>query len=447
MIRTYRHLVPAGLALAAWLALAGPAAADGPSTAAATGIHSQGLGLTGAGVRIGQVEPNRPGDPAVDNAANSNANVVPSATFIQQTQVTAGNGNANNNTSDHAEQVAGVMIAGAGGPTSVAPGATLFSAADVVAGPNNQTTAVTAQTIVNQGVRAINMSFGNPHPGGVPNDGSDTLSRFVDWSSAQHNILYVTAADEAGHVQQAPQDAFNRLNVGYTSVDGAGVFRQIDPGNRFTTTADGRTENDLVAPGGNITMPVRGAANPNAAASGTSFAAPHVTATVALLQQYGNTNFVKNIGDASRHEVMKAVLMNSADKFTQNGGATTLGMEKTILRTDGQDWLASHAATNGANDKTNPLDNQMGTGQLNAFRALNQYAAGEFHSTTATGNAVPRMGWDYGRTAGLGDNQIYAFDTPLGAGQWVSITLAWDHMISKDNTGGGNANTYAAGDV
>ena len=61
--------------------------------------------------------------------------------------------------------------------------------------------------------------------------------------------------------------------------------------------------------------------------SGTSFAAPHVTGTIALLQQYAVGNFAAN-ANARRHEVMKAVIMNSADKIKDTGNGLRLGMTR-----------------------------------------------------------------------------------------------------------------------
>lgn len=62
-----------------------PAFGDGPSTAS-TGINSQTLGLTGAGVNIAMVENTRPGlfnpDPNQgDDASHSNVTVTPIGVF------------------------------------------------------------------------------------------------------------------------------------------------------------------------------------------------------------------------------------------------------------------------------------------------------------------------------------------------------------------------------
>lgn len=98
-----------GLLLLVFFAAVHPGWADDASTGI-NGIHSQGLGLTGRGIAIGQVEPERPGLPGFDDAAHSNPTVIPAGVFVRN-----GPAIANSNTSNHAEQVAGVMIAGGQG--------------------------------------------------------------------------------------------------------------------------------------------------------------------------------------------------------------------------------------------------------------------------------------------------------------------------------------------
>ncbi|MFP3422690.1 S8 family serine peptidase, partial [Bacillus sp. SIMBA_161] len=78
----------------------------------------------------------------------------------------------------------------------------------------------------------------------------------------------------------------------------------------------------LVAPGDEIT--VYHPEKETISVSGTSFAAPHVTGSVALLQEYSDRvlhRFAHRQSPlrwslaARNHEVMKAVLLNAADKI------------------------------------------------------------------------------------------------------------------------------------
>ena len=67
--------------------------------------------------------------------------------------------------------------------------------------------------------------------------------------------------------------------------------------------------------------------------------------------------------DSRRHEVMKAVLLNSGDKVEDSGDGFYLRMNHTL-----------------------------GTGHLNVFRAYQQFSAGQQSPTSSVDN----MGWDYG---------------------------------------------------
>ncbi|WP_239651484.1 hypothetical protein [Neosynechococcus sphagnicola] len=128
--------------------------------------------------------------------------------------------------------------------------------------------------------------------------------------------------------------------------------------------------------------------------------------------------------DARRHEVMKAVLMNGAEKLKDAGNGLTLGMSRTILTKDNRSWLQSPAFQ----DRTIPLDNQMGTGQLNAFRAYQQFSPGQWGPMAP----VPAIAWDY-RTVALESGgtayQDYVLERPLAQGSYLSATLAWDRLV------------------
>jgi len=284
------------------------------------------------------------------------------------------------------------------------------------------------------------MSFGNPLFGGATLNGQSLLTQFVDWSSRINNTLYVISGNEGGGGIPVPSDSYNGMTISFSRQNG-GVFNQVDPNNNFTEApTGGRRTVDLVAPGQNINMPALNGVN--VVSSGTSFAAPHVTATDALLQQFAAQQIANNVprwnANAQQHEVMKAVLMNSADKirddgtFVFNGNVVPqgglLGMEKTITNTAGNNWTQSDAFTS----RTIPLDAQMGTGQLNASRALTQFKPGQYPSFGSA--TVPVIGWDYGTLLGDDDVNKYIFDQPLQGGSFVSITLDWDRLVNLNDT-------------
>ena len=158
--------------------------------------------------------------------------------------------------------------------------------------------------------------------------------------------------------------------------------------------------------------------------SGTSFAAPHITASVALLQEFGDRQINQNLPNwsthARRHEVTKAVLLNSADKLEDLGDDSLLGMKRTIINEKNSTWLESDAYAS----PRIPLDIQMGTGQLNVYRAYQQFSQGQI----PPGRALPSIGWNYGEIA-VAESQDYFLQQPLVAGDHVAITLAWDRLV------------------
>ncbi|MCC6491524.1 MAG: hypothetical protein IT424_00715 [Pirellulales bacterium] len=172
---------------------------------------------------------------------------------------------------------------------------------------------------------------------------------------------------------------------------------------------------------------------------GTSYAAPHVTATVALIQELGNRNTADvggphwSSGNHVEHEVSKAVLLNSADKLLGVHGSPRTVISKND--TGSYNWENSPAYT----DDTQPLDIQFGAGHLNALRAVVQMGPGEWDG----GEDIPYIGWDLGETGGVGTTLRYNFENDLATDEWVAITLTWDREVSKT----GSDNTYAAGDI
>ncbi len=178
----------------------------GPNGIDATGLMlPNGTVLTGAGIGIGQVEGLRPGkstmDGGPDDATNSASTVVPAQVYMR-TAVANANGFRVRDIFGvgHAQQVASVMISTDNMAPGVAPDALLHASGYATISTSQRDAALTANHVAtrnNGDISAINMSFHMATEGfNEPIDGRSHLSRFVDWSAAKHDVLYVVAGRE-----------------------------------------------------------------------------------------------------------------------------------------------------------------------------------------------------------------------------------------------------------
>lgn len=434
-------------------------------------LHELPYNLIGRKIAIGQVEIGRPGKFGLDKAVSKQPAIAPAGVFLRN-----GAAKANTNIDPHAQNVASIMISGSKTLAGIAPGARLYSTAvGSVRYAGQPEECLSAQSTANQNsgdVRVINFSFGetlerDPRPE-ARLDGNSLLTRCLDWSARVHDVLYVIAGNQGKGGIPIPTDNYNGINIAFSSRKD-GIFRKVDVTNLSAAGGGvkgrlrGREMNlgtrqsiSLVAPGNRVF-----ALNPDAKikeVTGTSFAAPHVTATVALLQEYGDKQIKMAIAptplekgddrnpptplvkggksqhnwslDARRHQVMKAVLLNSADKVQDTGDGLLLGMSKTIIDKQNRNWLDSDAYR----QPKVSLNSEIGTGQLNAFRAYEQFKAGQWQPM----QPVPAMGWNYHQLK-ANSAEDYVLAAPLKQGSYVAITLVWDRLVElrdKNQNGG-----------
>ncbi|MGF1498218.1 MAG: S8 family serine peptidase [Elainellaceae cyanobacterium] len=411
-------------------------------------LHESPYNLTGEKIAIGQVEIGRPAVTRLDKTSPLDTVVRVRQVFFRDLAPTP-----NELVDGHAANVASVMISQDKSHTGVAPNARLYSSAVGILEDNGQPEeCLASQTVASQNgddVRAINFSFGeslarDPRPDAML-DGNALLTQCIDWSSNAHGVLYVIAGNQGRGGIPIPTDNFNGMNVSnstrvngeFTKVDYSSLSSEpeviIGREEALESNVGPRRSLSLVAPGTNIEM-----FNPDGRlirSTGTSFAAPHVTAAVALIQEYGDRQLRDNAEnwslDSRNPQVSKAILMNSADKVEDQGDGRHLGMSRTLLTHRNLNWVDLDAYS----DPTRPLSAELGTGHLNAYRAVQQFSAGQWSPDAP----VPVMGWDY-RSVASADGTLayrdYVIDQPLEAGSYLSATLAWNRLVElKDDNG------------
>jgi hypothetical protein len=425
--------------------------------------------LTGKHVFIGQVELSRPSRFAVDKITNKLLQL--DRIIVQPYEVFFRDGKAipNRNVDDHSAQVAAVIISQHKIRRGVAPDAKLLSSAYSQRRQDGQPEAcIAAQHVARQynaTVRAINFSFGellseDPRPN-AQLDGNALLTLCVDWIAATYNTLSIVAGNQGKGGIPIPTDLYNGFTVGFTrEVDG--IYRQVDRGNlidepyldrngngkydqgevfsdlnkdgKWTSGVespiDGRRSMAILAPGNNLKLPTLQSKFKNA--NGSSFAAPHVVGTIALLHEYANRQIASGKWsiDARRHELIKAVLINSADKLKDSGDGKILGMSKTILDAFGKTWIDTEAYLS----REIPLSRSLGAGQLNANRAFQQYQAGQQSPNNGSAN-ISAIGWDT-NIVEADKYQDYVFSDRIDADSFISATLTWDRQVKLNDKNG-----------
>ncbi len=457
-IRRILTQVTLGIALAialGWFAPIQAISSTGEGGIQAQRLHEAPYNLLGRKIGIGQVEIGRPGQFGIDKGVPPDEDRAPdlAGVFLRDRPAVPGS-----NVDAHAHGVASVMVSHHKRRRGVAPEARLYSSASSPdRGGNRQGQhCLATQQVAEQNsndVRAVNFSFGEPlwldPRSDAVLDGNALLTLCIDWSAGHHNTLYVIAGNQGQGGIPIPTDNYNGINVGSSQAH-SGIYDQVDVsslGNVFDgvfdryvgleTNINGRLLVSVLAPGRDVgLLSQTGEVFPS---TGTSFASPHVVGTVALLQEYGDRQLQDNAPhwslDSRQHQVMKAVILNAADKVRDVGDGRLQGMTRTIGDKRGGNWLTSEAYRN----PQVPVHRDMGTGHLNAYRAYEQFSPGQWHAS----EPVPAIGWDFariganpGQTTAQPTIEDYIIDSPLMANSYVSATLTWDRQVDLNDQNG-----------
>lgn len=287
--------------------------------------HYRSPVIEGFGVRVGMAEARSvPGDGLQSGrvaAGFTGANAVNNNPYLLGTTVNTTNLGAGSGT--HATNVAGVIrmldindevFRG------IAPWVNLWA--------GGGTTYAHLETAINNAIGSgggqgnssvVNMSYGGVETQGTPGG----HSRFCDSIVFNNSRTLVVSAGNSGSDAVAanrrvnmPGDAYNVITAG--NLDDNGTVRWNDDSIRASSSyglATARMKPELVAPGTNIQTTSTAAPWNNDTATGTSFAAPHVTGTVALMIE-------AEAYVAGWPELIKAILMCNALHNVPNAPGT-----------------------------------------------------------------------------------------------------------------------------
>lgn len=313
----------------------------------------------------------------------------------------------------------------------------------------------------------------------VLNDGSSKHAVFVDDFSQRYNTLVVTAGPNSKNEVEALgyNSAYSPISVGALGKHNPDVFTKtmgVAPAPKGT-----RSFVDIVAPGYGILVPGYHPTKQTPAfirAEGTSVATPMVTAAAALLAEYVSKNLASFPAQATNPNLLKAMLLNSADKIigtlsaldgSQEMLRTVLGLDNKLDATKSfRNWNQFDnvkdeyvvVSTPGAADtvrvrQETPLNPEFGAGALNVGRALVQLKGGQGGFLNPNLPNTPgvvthgAIGWDLSAMA----NNTAALVNVPGApyllrkyenfvqfkpGSHLSVTLTWNRPVEMTNAAG-----------
>lgn len=302
----------------------------------------------------------------------------------------------------------------------------------------------------------INSSWGP-----VSEDAGTEESAFIDALAYEnkHTSITISAGNRINNGSMSLNrptsfaQSFNAISVGaldnVPNYDELAEFSVTSPSDFYNPITQETIKNvrpaiDICAAGTNIAGAYYDASNPVTddfyVASGTSFSAPIVAGTVALMaslsKELESREDFSSAGwnaDARDSRVVKAVLMNSADKPKDwdNGQSVQDGVEFKI-EFEGIQGAYSIQSFDGIIKTTQGLDFNYGAGMLNAEKALDQYVG---MYTSGTSNNV----WLLDEVNFTASNLYHIGEVDTGS--TLTMTLVWQAIYEFSAETDANGNT------
>ncbi|MFT3785166.1 MAG: S8 family serine peptidase [Tepidisphaeraceae bacterium] len=265
---------------------------------------------------------------------------------------------------------------------------------------------------VSNGANLINASL---NYGNTNTSGNSYLSLLTDYITYSRRIPITISGGNNGtaanHLNQGPADAYNVFSVAATA---SSTYNQVATFSSYGPTTDGRSKPDIAAPGQSIVTANddwEGGTQFNSW-TGTSFAAPNTAGFLA-----GQMEAAERWGYSRDPLVLKATLMNSAEK---------------VARRDGTAWTQVSSTVGGVITVASPVDRDSGAGQINGTNLYKQYVPGNVAPQAGT---VDPVGWNL-NTISSATPKDYNLGT-LAANMPLTATLNWYRKVGYTDT---NAN-------
>lgn len=268
------------------------------------------------------------------------------------------------------------------------------------------------ELINNQGARVI--VNGYQASSAIP-DGNNFITLLYDYYAYAENVIFAHAAGNKDPCYpdlttvSVPGDAYNGITTaGLILNDPADeyVYRRVGSKSLPGPTIDVRRKPDIAAPSDSQDVPTTGGNTAwtnthgySGSAGATSYSGPHTAGVAALLLGFADSS--GEVYDDDRHEVIKAVIVNSAfPNIDDRSGNPTNPI-----------------------DPNNTWHVDRGYGRIDALRAYETLAAGSIiKDTTVTSD----KGWAYD-SIDIGSEHTYIVNAPKNSR--LRITLTWDRKI------------------